>query len=129
VLLSVVARATDNSLERAKSLEEGEELLARGCVSHSYLEFYTHAIEVSLEHGEWDEARRYAAALEAYTAREPLPYTNLLIRRARLLADFGEGKQAAATLSGLEEARSECMRINARAALKAVEAALTRERS
>jgi DNA-binding SARP family transcriptional activator len=124
VLLSIVARATDNPIERAKSLEEGEELLAQGCVSHSYLEFYTNAIEVSLEHREWDDARRYAAALEVYTAREPLPYTNLLIRRARLLADAGEGNEGSTTLTGLEAVRSECTRINARAALRAVEAAL-----
>lgn len=124
VLLSLVARTTDNPVERTKALEEGESLLASGCVSHSYFNFYMHAIDVSLEQEAWDEARRYASALEAYTAKEPLPLTTLLIERARALADIGEGVEPDATRARLEALRNDCMRMNARTAMIAIEAAL-----
>lgn len=124
VLLSIVARATSNPIEREKALQEGEALLASGCVSHSYLDFYTNAIEVSLQEHQWEEARRYAQALESYTSREPLPLISLFIRRTRLLADFGEGSHSKDLSAQLEDVRSECVKMNARAALKAVEGAL-----
>ena len=77
--------------DRARALlRQGEELLARGCVSHNYLEFYRHAIEFSLRHGQSAEARRYAAALVDYTQGEPLPWADVIIRRALLLADLSE---------------------------------------
>ena len=58
---------------RAQALGEGEEILRQDCVGHNYLWFYRDAMEVSLEDADWDGARRYAAALEAYTRPEPLP--------------------------------------------------------
>jgi tetratricopeptide (TPR) repeat protein len=124
VLLSLVARTTENPAERERALEEGEALLAAGCVSHSYINFYMHAIEVSLEQERWNEARRYASALETYTATEPLPFTNLLVQRARALANLGEGVELDATRAALETLRGECMRMNARSALIAIDAAL-----
>jgi DNA-binding SARP family transcriptional activator len=124
VLLSLVARATDDPQERANALQEGEALLHSGCVSHSYLEFYTNAIEVCLEQGQWSEACRYAKALESYTEREPLPLSNLMIRRARLLAEVGKETVTAQVREELEAVRDECLRINALTALKAVEKAL-----
>ncbi len=92
VLLSLMARATDDPVERATLLREGESILADGCVSHSYFEFYWNAIDVSLETRSWSEARRYADALAAYTREEPIPWAELVIDRARLLADVGEGR-------------------------------------
>ena len=124
VLLSLVARATDNPLERAKALQEGETLLASGCVSHSYLDFYVNAIEVSLQGKQWSEARRYAQCLEAYTSREPMPLTDALVRRARLLADVGEGRRDQELENALENVRGDCLKMNARAALVAIEKAL-----
>lgn len=124
VLLSLIARTTENAAQRAAALEEGEALLAAGCVSHSYFNFYMHAIDVSLEHGRWSEARRYASALEHYTATEPLPFTSLLVQRARALADLGEGIDLDVTRASLRILRGECMRMNARGALRAIEAAL-----
>lgn len=124
VLLSLVARTTDNAKDRAAALEEGEALLAAGCVSHSYFNFYMHAIEVSLEQRRWSEARRYASELERYTATEPLPFTSMLVRRARALASLGEGIDLDATRASLEQLRHECTQMNAFNALRAIEAAL-----
>ncbi len=124
VLLSIVARITPDPLQRKRALAEGEALLAKGCVSHSYFDFYHNAIEVSLAERGWADARRYAEGLAAYTAEEPLPLTNLLIARARLLADAGENIATGATCSQLESLRADCQRMNVLAALPAIESAL-----
>ena len=125
MLLAMVARLTTSAPERANSLEEGEQLLAAGCVSHSYFEFYGNAIEASLQDRDWASARHYADALEAYTSAEPLPWTDMLIKRARLLTAAGEKGISKQTRAGLETLRAECQRMSAGAALVAVERALS----
>lgn len=47
-------------------------------------------MEAALAERNWPEALRYAAALEAYTAKEPLPWSDFYIARARALAACGE---------------------------------------
>ena len=80
---------------RARSLlKDGEALLAKGCVSHNYLEFYRLALEFNLKHANWDEARRLAAALADYTRGEPLAWAELVMRRANWLADRAAGADA-----------------------------------
>jgi hypothetical protein len=78
-------------VERAKEmLAQGEALLASGCVSHNYLEFYRLAMEFHLRHGEYREMRRHAAALTEYTREEPLPWSEIVVRRGEWLADQAE---------------------------------------
>jgi tetratricopeptide (TPR) repeat protein len=125
MLLGMVARLTPDGPERAGALAEGEELLAAGCVSHSYFEFYSHAIDAGLQDRDWKSVRKYAAALEAYTSAEPLAWTDMLIKRARLLADAGENGMSKQTRAGLESVRAECQRMNARTAVVAVDAVLS----
>jgi DNA-binding SARP family transcriptional activator len=124
MLLSVFARITTNPLLRTRALADGEALLAEGCVSHSYFDFYCNAIEVSLEEQRVEDVRRYAQALENYTEAEPLPLTQLMIARARALADVVVGADARATRNALESVREDCRRTNALMLLPAVEAAL-----
>jgi len=125
VLLSIVARLTPRGPERAGALAEGEQLLAAGCVSHSYFEFYGNAIEAGLEDRDWPSVRKYADGLQSYTSGEPLPWTDMLIRRARLLADAGEKGMGKQTRAGLEAVREECRRMKAGLALVAVERVLS----
>lgn len=125
MLLSMVARLTSSPEERANALAEGDGLLAAGCVSHSYFEFYGNAIEAGLKERDWASVRRYAGKLEAYTSAEPLPWTDMLIKRAQLLADAGDDGMSKKTRDGLEALRVECRRLNAQSALTAVEAALS----
>ncbi len=75
----------DESLIRAL-LQEGEDLLERGCVSHNYLEFYHLGIEVALGIGDTPRAFRYASQLESYTSVEPVAWANVVIARGRALA-------------------------------------------
>lgn len=123
-LLSVFARITSDAQQRAKALEEGEALLAAGCVSHSYFEFYSNAIEVGLQQGQWTKARHYADALAAYTREEPLEWTQLLIQRGNVLADVGEGKLTRETAPLLQRLRASGIHMDFRLPLAAIEAAL-----
>jgi len=85
--LGIQALFTPNAERARELLAQGEALLARGCVSHNHLEFRRLAIEFCLRHGDYREARRHAAALTDYTRGEPLPWSELVVRRAEWLAD------------------------------------------
>jgi hypothetical protein len=101
-----LARALTEPDERRRQLAQGEEIILRGCVGHNQLHFYPEAIEVSLELEDWDEADRYAAALERFTRAEPLPWSSFFLRRGQLLAAIGRGRWDAGApgdLTGLLE--------------------------
>jgi DNA-binding SARP family transcriptional activator len=87
--LAALALTTDDPSRSLALLDEGEHWLAEGCVSHNYLEYYRHAIDVSLRSGDCDRAERYADALEHYTHEEPLPWADLVIGAGRALARAG----------------------------------------
>jgi DNA-binding SARP family transcriptional activator len=123
-LLGILARLTADPAQRAAALAEGEALLASGCVSHSYFEFYHHAMEVSIEQCAWPAARRYANDLAVYTATEPLAPTSLQSARARLLADVGENIITPQTLSELETLKQRCRQMDAVALVPAIDAAI-----
>ncbi len=124
-LLGILARLTPDPARRAAALAEGETLLASGCVSHSYFEFYHHAMEVSIEQNAWQAARRYADDLAAYTAAEPLAPTDLQSARARVLADVGENIITSQTLPDLESLKKRCHHMDAVALIPAIDAAIT----
>jgi hypothetical protein len=85
--LGVQALHTPNAERARELLAQGETLLAAGCVSHNHLEFRRVAMEYWLRRGDIRETRRHASALAAYTRDEPLAWSDLVIDRARLLAD------------------------------------------
>ena len=91
ILLGFLARFTDDLQERAAALAEGEALLANGSISHNYLWFYREAIEAALEMADYDAVERYAAALAAYTAPEPLPWADFVVAWGRALAASARG--------------------------------------
>ena len=87
-----LARALADPDERRRELALGEEIIQRGCVAHNQLHFYPEAIEVSLELADWDEADRYASALESFARPEPLPWSSFFARRGHVLAAIGQGR-------------------------------------
>jgi hypothetical protein len=105
VVLGGLALATAGGDERRAALVEAEALLAAGSLGHNHLLFYRDAIDSALGAGEWSEAERYAAALEAYTQPEPLPWADFFSVRGRALAAFGAGRRDPDTLALLEQAR------------------------
>jgi tetratricopeptide (TPR) repeat protein len=110
--------------ERRRALADGERLLGESSVGHNHLRFYPLAIDTALDLGDWQEAERYAAALEAFARAEPLPWSDFFIARARALAAVGRGRSDAATRRDLERVRDEARRLDYRTALPAIEQAL-----
>jgi class 3 adenylate cyclase/tetratricopeptide (TPR) repeat protein len=108
-----------------KALQEGESILAKGCVGHNYLAFYRNAMEASLELGDWDEVERYADALEAYCKPEPLERYDFYISRARALAKLGRDGRDEKMLHGLSELRSQAEKVGMIATIAAMDDVLT----
>jgi len=91
--LGALALASDDATRCRTLLAEGEQLLASGCVSHNHFDLNFHGIDVCLRLGDAAGARRHAAALEAYTRDEPLPWCEAVIARGRVLARVLDGER------------------------------------
>jgi hypothetical protein len=105
-------------------LSDGERVLESGTVGHNQLWFYRCAIEASLRAEEWDEADRYAAAMENYTRDEPLPWSDYFIAMGRALAKWGKGRREHEMRVELERLRGEAVRLNLRTVIPTVDNAL-----
>jgi class 3 adenylate cyclase/tetratricopeptide (TPR) repeat protein len=99
--LGLVAATAQDAEERRSALAEGDELLAAGSLAHNHLWFRRYGIELALAEGAWDEAERHADALAAYTASEPVAWSDFLIARGRALAAHGRGHRDAETTDAL----------------------------
>ena len=115
---------TEDPDQRRWALEQGEQVLGRGCVFHNYFWFYRDAIEVALKTADWAGLERYASALERFTAAEPVPWTSFFIARGRALAAHGQGRHDQATLRELRRLRDEAAAAGFRSALPALERAV-----
>jgi hypothetical protein len=93
-VLALAARLANEPTERVALLDEGEKVLNEGCVSHNYFLFYRDGIEAALEIRDWRRAENYCDALERYTSAEPLPWSDLFVKRGRALARFGRGERS-----------------------------------
>jgi len=120
--LGALALASEDPDARRAALEEGEELLAAGAVSHNHLLFPRDAVEAYLEAGDWESVERCAAQLERYTRSEPLPFAEFYIARARALSACRRGRPH---LAELEHLREEGERLGLLVALPAIETAIS----
>ena len=100
-------------------------MLQRDSLSHNYLAFYPDALEACLDSAQWDEAERYAQALEDYTRAEPLPQSEFFVAQGRALAAFGRGSRDNATIGELQRLLEEAKRVGLRVAIPALEKALS----
>jgi tetratricopeptide (TPR) repeat protein len=123
-LLGVLAVVAEDRAERDNVLAEGARIIADGCVGHCTLWFHRDAMDSALAWTEWDKAEACATALEAFTSDEPLPWSDLLIRRTRALACFGKGARDDDTVAALRDLVDEFDRVGLRADLPALEQAL-----
>lgn len=96
-----LARSATDSDERANALREGEALLAGPCLSHCHLWFYQDAIETCIAVAQWDLGARYAAALEAFTRADPLPWAALIVARFHALRDVALARHDAGAVERL----------------------------
>ena len=122
--LGVCALTAEEHGLRHSFLQEAEDLLAKGCVEHNYLDFYEDAIQACLRDSEWDEVERYAQALEDYTAADPLARCSLIIARGRALAAHGRGNRDQATMEELRRVHGEASQVGLKFTLPELEAAL-----
>jgi len=107
-------------------LEEGEQLLARGSVSHNHFEFRMLAIEFLLAARDWPAVRHQAAGLAAYTREEPLPWSDLVIARAEALAAAGRVARRQVNVGRLQELQQQAERMGFVALLPGLRDALQR---
>ncbi|MGZ5131485.1 MAG: adenylate/guanylate cyclase domain-containing protein [Caldimonas sp.] len=120
----VRALAETDPQVRVQFLQEGERLLALGCVSHNHIQLRELAIDALLEIGDWDAVELNCERIRAYTAAEPLPMSEFLITRGRVLARFGRGERGADVRAALVELREVATRAEWNSALPAIESAL-----
>ncbi len=103
-LYGILARLETDPAARRDALARGEALLGSHALSHNYFIFCEAAIQTSLDSGEWEEAERYCALLENYTAPEPFAWADFIVKRGRALGRVGRGEfstELAATLTSL----------------------------
>ncbi len=124
MIFAALARAVSDPSEREAALSEGEALMAKGCVSHNYFEFYEEGMELMLELGDWDRLERYARALEDYTKEEPLPRSDFFIARARALVAFRAGDRSQGLRTKIEALRDQAQRCELNAACGALDEAM-----
>ena len=124
IVWGVIAITSSDPQRRHDALRQGQALLDRGCVSHNYFWFYRDAIEVSLAMKEWDQADRYATALEQYFREEPMPWPSFLVVRGRALAAIGRGTGTKALLEQIQRLRDEAVRFGMQSELGLLETAL-----
>ncbi|MEP6656269.1 MAG: adenylate/guanylate cyclase domain-containing protein [Betaproteobacteria bacterium] len=111
MVLGLMALCAVDDQTRQRHAAEAEAVLAAGCISHNYFFYYRYAIEAALDRDDFAAAMHYADALEAYTHAEPLPYSEMLIRRARTLATFKRDPRDPACLAELESLMAETQRL------------------
>jgi class 3 adenylate cyclase len=124
-ILALTAWAAGDPARRQEVLAEGEALLAAGSLSHNHLWFRRYAIEAALAAGDLDEASRQAEALERYTAAEPLPWSTVLVARARALLAHARRPGDPAVRAELARLRDETERLGLRAWRTALDDALS----
>jgi DNA-binding SARP family transcriptional activator/tetratricopeptide (TPR) repeat protein len=86
LILGMLSLATDDEPQRAAALAEGEALLAGNGLAHNHLHFRRDAIDACAHAGDAAGVLHHAAALEAFTEAEPLPWSTFHVALARALA-------------------------------------------
>lgn len=124
-VLAMLAQFTDDPATRERALEQGEELIAKGTHGHNNFFFYRHAMEAQLRAGAHAEVERYAAGLASYTAeREPTPWSQFFIERARTLASYAQGRRGQALRDQLSMLHNEAEKVGLGSAVPMLRAAL-----
>jgi hypothetical protein len=102
LVYGVYALVEPDAARQRELLRLGEELMEKTSMAHNRVYFLRFALDWAIEHGNWDEALRYADILACYfETREQLPYVDLLVKRARLAAALGKDPTDAAAMAEL----------------------------
>lgn len=101
IVLGMLAELAGSESERHDHIAKARSILASGAPSHNHMFFNSHMMTSALQRGEWPAAEAFAQALEDYTAKEPFPWADYLIQRARVLIRFGRGARSDAVKAEL----------------------------
>jgi class 3 adenylate cyclase/tetratricopeptide (TPR) repeat protein len=124
-LFAAMAGVAEGAAERRRCLEEGHAMLGADCVAPSRLMFYRDAIEASLEDGNWDDALRYADALEQSVASEPIAFAQLVAARGRAMVAFRRDGPRPDVIAELTSVRARLLRASFGGFVAGIDAALT----
>ena len=102
----LLANAEPDPSSRKKAMAAGEEILSRGTPVHNYFTFYDLAIQASLDDGQWEDAERYCALLDVYSAAEPFIWGQFVSGLGRALCRAGRGESGVALLAQLQHLRA-----------------------
>jgi tetratricopeptide (TPR) repeat protein len=105
MILGLLGYLSEDAATRDLAYAEAETLLAAGCGGHNYFHYYRCAIADALARGEWAGMLRHAEGLATFTRHEPLPYSDFLIRRARVLAALAHAPHDPAAQGELDTLR------------------------
>jgi len=125
-LHGIRALAEDDAEARSRWLEEGERQLALGSVSHNHVDLRALAIDALLEIGDLEGVERNCVRIETYTAQEPLPMSDWIVRRGRALARVGRGERGEPLASALRALHEEGARAEVLTLLPALDGAIAR---
>lgn len=106
IVLGLLAELAASEDERARHIAQARAILASGAPSHNHMYFNSHMMTAALKRRDWQAAEEFTQALEAYAAKEPFPWAQFLIDRARILSRFGQGERS-------QEAKDELQRVAA----------------
>jgi hypothetical protein len=120
----VCALVEDDPGARRRWLEQGEQQLALGCVSHNHVQLRELAIDVLLEIGDSAGVERECARIRDYTARESLPMSEFVMARGLALVRFARGERGTDLLAGLRRLRASGAELELNTFLPALDAAL-----
>jgi predicted ATPase len=111
IILGMLARVAGDPHERAAHVAEAEALLVAGCLSHNHFFYRRFAIDDALARRDFDEALRHADALERYANQEPVPYVELLVRRARTWVAIARDPRDVRAAADLRASRAEAEKL------------------
>jgi class 3 adenylate cyclase/tetratricopeptide (TPR) repeat protein len=123
-LYAVRAGVEKDPTERRRWLREGEALMTTDCLAHARLMFFRDAITISIEDQSWDEALRYAQALEDFVRPEPMLFATLTVARARALVALARRGAESDVIAELMNLREELRRTGFGALTSGIDAAL-----
>lgn len=124
IVLGMLAELAGNESERQELIARARYILASGAPSHNHMFFNSHMMTASLKRGEWQAAEGFAEALADYSAKEPFPWADFLIERARVLIAFGRGERSGEVKAELARVAAHGRKLNFIRATRALDEAI-----
>ncbi len=86
LILALRANILGDQPAARQAVERGEDLLRQTSMAHNHIFFREFAIDWAMHVSDWNLVEHYAGDLAQFSAADPLPYVDMIVDRARLLA-------------------------------------------